>query len=215
MRPLTDIVFAIIVRDLPLPDLRALAATSRAYRALVASVAAPRLLFLLSRLLFATIRLGNAASDKAAAADIRSGRPAAAPRAASQLAVSAAFVAEIVAAAARSLPAAASDSEAAAAAVHAAMCAVWSHANAHWVVNGNNAHKLKKVALRRTEALAAIERAAAVVVRGEDDGDNDVDDAMRGVARGVLAGLSSSERLDMWRAVIAQNTLRGLGGAQA
>ncbi|KAJ1549382.1 hypothetical protein HK405_004383 [Cladochytrium tenue] len=201
---LPDIVIATVVRDLPLPDLRALAATSRTYRALVARVAVPRLLFLLSRLLFATVRLGNAAIAAAAAADVGSRRQPAAPSAASHLAGSVAFVAEIVTAVARSLPAAASDAEAAAAAaIHAAMGAVWSHANAHWFITGRDVVEKLTTARRRTETLKAIERAAAVVVRGEDGGGSDGDDAPRSAARGMLTGLSSSERLNMWRAAVA------------
>ncbi|KAJ1548990.1 hypothetical protein HK405_011688 [Cladochytrium tenue] len=202
---LPDIVVATVVRDLPLPDLRALAATSRTYRTLVARVAVPRLLFLLSRLLFATVRLGKAAITTAAAADVGSQRPPTAPSAASHLAGSVAYVAEIVTAAARSLPVAASDAEAAAAAaIHAAMGAVWSHTNAHWFVTGSDLVEKVMTARRRTETLKAIERAAAVVVLDEDGGGgSDGDDARRSAARGILTGLSSSERLNMWRAAVA------------
>ncbi|KAJ1555253.1 hypothetical protein HK405_002886 [Cladochytrium tenue] len=209
---LPDIIFGTIVRDLPVCDLRTVAATSRAYRALVARVAVPRLLFLLSHLLFETVRLGSATIAVAVAADIRSGRPAAAPRAASQLAGLAAFVAELIAAVARSLPAAASGTEAAAAAaVREAMCTVWSHADAHWFFTETDEEvvwdeeDLWRMARRRREALVAIERAAAVVVRGEDGGDSDGDDVRRSVARGLLTGLSSSERLSLWRAAAASS----------
>ncbi|KAJ1548003.1 hypothetical protein HK405_004445, partial [Cladochytrium tenue] len=179
-------------------------ATSRTYRALVARVAVPRLLFLLSRLLFATVRLGNAAIAAAAAADVLSQRPPTAPSAASQLAGSAAFVAELVAAAARSQPAAASgEKAAAAAAIYAAMGAVWSHADAHWFFNGSDAVEVERTARRRIEALEVIEHAAAYVVRDEDGGDSDGDDAQSSVARGMLTSLSRSERLNMWRATVA------------
>ncbi|KAJ1544660.1 hypothetical protein HK405_008483 [Cladochytrium tenue] len=57
--------------------------------------------------------------------------------------------------------------------------------------------------LRRRAALTAIERAAVVVVRREDDSGSNGDGARRGAACGVLTGLSSSERLDTWRAALA------------
>ncbi|KAJ1567225.1 hypothetical protein HK405_006708, partial [Cladochytrium tenue] len=66
-----------------------------------------------------------------------------------------------------------------------------SHADSHWDVTGSDEYEVWRTAQRRTAALAAIERAAAAVVHGEDE-DSDGDDARRG-----------SERLNMWRAAVA------------